>query len=330
MAEILSDKELQKLLGKVIVGGDKDNIKPNSYILRLGTHGEFINTNKEFELGKKKMGIKVQPGHSVGLTALEVIDFRRETVREIFPENDLHGLLSPTTDLSREGIVAPTTQIDAGYHGTLNWTITNTSSVERRFVFKENIFRLTIFKLGKNESPDNLYEGAYQSQVGYVRSRRAGAPVGMRDDEWIDPIQSEGPEKLLDTLVNSGYPWNLLGKRLKIIDDQFKDVTNEYANIFESINEMKGEVTNLTGKYTDLVQRIPQSIRDNLKDEASSLQNRWLMGAASLAVALIGIILTILSNESAIEFFTSYGTIVGLVLIIISCLGLYLMSRDKK
>jgi hypothetical protein len=60
-----------------------------------------------------------------------------------------HRLTSDYCGNSREGIVAPTTQIDAGYYGTLNWTLTNTSSEERRFVHKERIFRLTILSLDR-------------------------------------------------------------------------------------------------------------------------------------------------------------------------------------
>ena len=152
MPSILCDKDLIKLLGSVIIGGEEENLRPNSYVIRLGTEGEFLNAEKEFQLGKQKKGIKISPGHSVAVTSYETLDFSREAVQNIFPDCDLHGLLSPTTDLSREGLVAPTTQIDAGFKGTLNWTINNTSNEERKFLFKEKIFRLTIFKLEKGEN----------------------------------------------------------------------------------------------------------------------------------------------------------------------------------
>ena len=95
------------------------------FVERLGNSGEFLNCGKEFTLGPKKKGNQgLQPGHSVALTAFETVDFSRETVRKIYPEHDLHAFISPSTDLSREGNCGPpTTQIDAGYHGTLNWRI---------------------------------------------------------------------------------------------------------------------------------------------------------------------------------------------------------------
>ncbi len=131
--KLLSDKELKKALGKIIIGGDDSCLRPNSYILRLGAKGEFKNTGKEFEIGKAQKGIRVDPGHSVGVVSFETLDFRRETVDEVFPGCALHAFLSPTTDLSREGVVAAATQVDAGYHGTLNWTLNNTSSECRNF-----------------------------------------------------------------------------------------------------------------------------------------------------------------------------------------------------
>ena len=139
MATILNDAELKKLIGTVIHDGDPISIRPNSYILRLGAKGEFLNAGKLFTLGDAKKGIRIQPGHSVGLTALETVDFSPDTVQKHYHDCALHAFISPTTDLSREGIVAPTTQVDAGYSGTLNWTITNTSSEERRFVYRESV-----------------------------------------------------------------------------------------------------------------------------------------------------------------------------------------------
>lgn len=215
MATILNDVEIKRLLGTVILDGDSSCIRPNAYVLRLGSLGEFLNTGKDFDIGAKKKGVRIQPGHSVAVTALETLDFRRDTVHKIYPGQDLHAFVSPTTDLSREGIVAQATQVDAGFHGTLNWTLTNTSSDVRQFVHKERIYRITIFRLEKGETPEHLYAGDYQSQTGYVRSRRTGPPVGMKESDWADAQIEGGPEDLLENLIKSGYPWHILGSRLK-------------------------------------------------------------------------------------------------------------------
>ena len=88
MANLLNDHEIKKILGSIIGDGDENSVRPNSYVLRLGNAGEFLTTGKEFRLGSgsnDKQGIKVAPGQSVAVTALETIDFTRDTVQRHFP-----------------------------------------------------------------------------------------------------------------------------------------------------------------------------------------------------------------------------------------------------
>jgi deoxycytidine triphosphate deaminase len=326
VATLLNDVEIAKLLGTVIIGGDPESIRPNSYVLRLGGAGEFINTGKEFDLTTpRKRGIRIPPGHSVAVTALETVDFRRETVDRIFPDCDLHGLLSPTTDLSREGIVAPATQIDAGYTGTLNWTLTNTSSEERRFIHKEHLFRLTVFKLAADERPNRPYTGAYQGQTGYVRSQRKGAPAGMKEGEWEDGQTKGGPEDLLENLIKSGYPWHVLGNRLKLIDQQFKSVTDEYAEIHEAIQRLTTDVYGIRDRQGQLSDQV----RTTVRDEANALQNRWLIGSGSLFVATIGLALSITSNATALSFVRQNGVLIGLGLVLLSAAAITVLARRR-
>lgn len=327
MATLLCDKDLERLIGTVIRDGDPECLRPNSYVIRLGSEGEFINTGKEFTLGdKKKKGIRIQPGHSVAVTAFETIDFRRETVHQIYPGKDLHGFISPTTDLSREGIVAPTTQVDAGYCGTLNWTLTNTSSEERRFVYKERIFRLAVFRLDEGENPAHLYVGDYQDQTGYVRSRRQGAPVGMKETEWEDAQVKGSPEDLLENLIKSGYPWHVLGQRLKVIDQQFRSVTEEYSDIHDAISKLGTEVNQLRERHGE----VSDTVRQVVRDEATQLQNRWLVGSGSLLVGGLGVLLSVTANQVVFGFVKAHPVVIGCLLMALAAGGLYLVSRARR
>lgn len=228
MTRILADHEIRKLITTGIISdGDEESIKSNSYILRLGSEGEFINVEKEFSLGKGKLGIKVAPGHSVGLIAHENIDFRSKKVEKVFPGCALHAFISPTTDLSREGIVAPTTQVDAGFKGTLNWTINNTGSKERAFEHLERIFRITFFLLEENEVPEKYYTGDYHGKHGYTASQRSGPSNGIRTEQWEDCHKENDPESLLAALMKSGYPWNLFGDKLAEMSQQYKSMLTE-------------------------------------------------------------------------------------------------------
>ncbi len=330
MATILNDVELKKLIGTVIQGGDPSSIRPNSYILRLGAKGEFLNSGKLFTLGDAKKGIRIPPGHSVGLTALETVDFSPATVQKHYHDCALHALISPTTDLSREGIVASTTQVDAGYNGTLNWTITNTSSEERCFVYKERLFRLTILRLENGEVPVKYYEGDYQGKKDYVRSTRKGAPVGMRDSEWEDSVVEGGPEALLDNLMKSGFPWHALGQRLKTIDQQLKIVSEEYAAIHDSLQKLNNDIDSLTKQQSDVTNNLPQTIINVVSEQTTALQNRWLISSASMLVVILGLIIAVTSSQPALNFLKVNGALIGLVFIIIGVVVMIITTRKPK
>ena len=336
MAELLNDVEIRRILGTVIQDGVEDSVRPNSYVLRLGSAGEFITTGKEFDLGRepnKKKGIKVSPGQSVALTALETIDFTRETVHSVYPDRDLHAFISPTTDLQREGVVAATTQIDAGYRGTLNWTLSNSSSEERRFVYGERLFRLSIFKLAEGERPDSLYAGAYQDKTGYVRSERSGAPVGMRPTDWEDGTTEAGPAALLDRVIQSGFPWNALGTKLKAIDDQFQVVSNEYASIHDSIEHLQGEVGEI-GKEVEQIRtsqgNLTDRIRQVVREELPAMQDRWLIAMSGVVFVLVGIAISVLSSTVAKDLLAKHGPWIGPLVIVTAMCVVWWARRLRK
>jgi hypothetical protein len=295
--------------------------------MRLGAEGEFLNAGKQFELGKKKKGVRIPPGHAVAVTAAETLDFRPETVDKIFPGCGLHGFVSPTTDLSREGIVAPSTQVDAGYHGTLNWTLTNASTVERRFTFQERLFRLTIFVLEKEEVPDKPYAGDYQDQHGYVRSRRRGPPVGMREEEWEDPKMDDSPEAVLETLIKSGYPWNALGQRLKIIDQQFKSVSEEYSAIQDSVDRITKNLSIVTDAQRSATGALKEDIRSVIREEAGALQNAWLVRSGAVLAVLVGLAISVLGNQVTLRILSQYSAWIGPVVLVLGIILFLLKGR---
>jgi deoxycytidine triphosphate deaminase len=337
MATILRDLDIDKLLGKVIKNGSKENIRPNSYIIRLGSKGEYIGTGREFELGedKEKKGIKLPPGQSVGVSSIEELDFSKETVNSLFPDQALHGFLSPTTDLSREGVIVTSTQIDAGFCGSLSWTLSNTSSQERRYIYGEAIFRLTIFKLDKNETPEIFYNGYYQGKTGYVRSNRKGAPVGMRENEWEEPYLDDGPEESLERLMNAGYPWQAVAIRLTEIDNQSKIISSEYLKIKTYMDAVDEKIANIGLTVNEAIDNkmIPimkNLIRDTVEEEIPRLYNWAIIRLIGSFAIIAGLILTIITNQQAMEFLSKYGVITGLAVIIIGSVLLIIRSRPKK
>lgn len=337
MPTLLNDSEIEKLLDTVISNGDKTSIRSNSYVLRLGAEGEFLNSSKQFKLDdKQKKGIIVPPGHSVGVSAMETLDFSRETVHAIFPGCDIHGFLSPSTDLAREGVAAPSTQVDAGFYGTINWTLLNNSSEERRFLLGERLFRLTLFKLeSDSEIPEKTYSGDYQEKTGYIRSSRPGAPAGMPKSAWVTAYQEGGPEDLLDELMNSGFPWNILGSRLKTVDDQFATVTNEYSAILDSIDRISKDVEHSIDKISKDVEKsaitdsdIKNLMRSVLKEELPHFETKQYLNLGIIATGFSSIALGLFSTEVTRNIFANYGGIISILLLIL-CIVMYIAINKK-
>ncbi len=316
MAKILNDIEIKKLINNnIIIDGDEACIRPNAYILRLGAKGEYANISKEFDIGSVKKGFKLPTGNSVSIISYEQIDFRRETVHKLYPKCDLFAYMSPITDLSREGIITQTTQIDAGFNGVLNWTFNNTSNKENEFLYKENLYRLTIFKLEDGEEiPDKPYDGNYQGQDGIVRSKRQSAPRGMKASEWETPLNEKSPEKHLEHLINSGYPWSILGERLKTLDGQLITITNEYNKIDASIKTL-----------TDEVHSIPEKI----ETEIEKRQSKWLTNIGVVFSIFSGIGIGVFTNETTINFLRDYGAFISIIIIVITILVAWVNNKKK-
>jgi deoxycytidine triphosphate deaminase/gas vesicle protein len=345
MAQLLNDKDLQGLFEKAIIDADADSLRPNAYILRLGKIGEFMTTGKPFAI-KEGKGIILPPGHAIAVTAFETIDFRPGTIHEVYPDCSLHGFLSPTTDLSREGLTVSSTQVDAGYHGTLNWTISNQSPNDAKFVYGEKLFRLTILKLEKGEVPSQYYSGDYQDKEGYVASRRSGPPVGMKDSDWMSPSTDDSPEAKLDALIKSGYPWNLLGERLKTIDQQFETVTHEYDTIRKEIKTLNNRVGGIEDKLDrqqqewsnalqDVEGRLKQGLQDfegrmkqELSDTVENVVNKLILRSiAPMLGAVFGLGLMVLNDQRIMGFLSEHGGVAGFFVMLVSCLTLLLAKK---
>ena len=223
-------------------------------------------------------------------------------------------------------------QIDAGYNGTLNWTLGNSSSEERRFVYEERLFRLAILKLAMGERPDALYEGAYQGKTGYVRSERSGPPVGMRASDWEDATTKEGPAALLDRVIESGFPWNALGTKLKAIDNQFQEVSNEYASIHDSIERLEGEVGGI-GKEVEEIRSsqggLTDRIRQVVREELPAMQDRWLIATGSLVIVLLGLAIAVFNSKAAKDLLAQHGVWFGTALATVA-MGVFWWARPRR
>jgi hypothetical protein len=147
----------------------------------------------------------------------------------------------------------------------------------------------------------------------------------MKETDWENGQIKGGPQDILDNLIRSGYPWHGLGLRLKEIDQQFQSVTNEYALIHDSIHKLSNDVNVIRERQAD----TPNTVRNVLREEAGSLQNRWLIAAASMVGAFIGLFLMLSSNSTVSQFIKSNGALIGFGIILIAAFAIIFISRRK-
>jgi len=237
MAKILPDYEVKKLLGSVLIGAEEQCINPNGIELRLGEYVRFYSTGETKKLGNGFF-LKVKPGENVIISSLEKLDFTEETVQSIYPDKMLMALVTPTTTMMREGISHAATKVDAGFRGNLNWGFRNNSAKEFTIQYSEPIFKLTLFLLEKDESPDVPYgEGVthtYQDTDGIKASTRR-IPADIPKNKLIS--SSFGKIDPKKELREAGYPFNHIGRELVELHGKFETVSSDVRLLSTKIEQ---------------------------------------------------------------------------------------------
>ena len=237
MAKILADRQIRKLLGSVVIDADDSLVNPNGIELRLGRNVIFQSTGEEAELGPG-LFLKVNPGESVSISSLEKIDFTAKTVQEHFPDSMLMGFINPTTTMMREGISQVATKIDAGFRGILNWGLRNNSTKELVLQYGEPMFKLTMFLLEQDESPETAYgdreRDSYQDTEGIMRSRRR-IPADIPKKEVVSSsFDKLDPKK---QLREAGYPFDHIGTELTSLHGKFEVVSKDVMVLRDEIEK---------------------------------------------------------------------------------------------
>ncbi len=270
MAQILSDRQLARLLNTCILNASAESIKSNSYELRLGNHVRFMSTAEEKEVLQGQF-VEIPPGEFVTISSLERIDFRKDTVSQVLADSMLMGLITPTTTMMREGFLFAATKIDAGFCGVLNWGIRNSTINPIVLKHGEKLFKLTIFKLDEDEIPEVPYGGRetdyYQDAEGITRSARmlpADIPEKLlvqRTERKIDPTRQ---------LQEAGYPFSHIGTELINLQGKFEVVStdvrllkDEFQKLDTSLsNKIEKETTTLSGKVNGLGDSLAKKLEE--------------------------------------------------------------------
>lgn len=328
MAKILADKNIRNLIGTVIVEGDENLLNPNGIELRLGKEILFHSTGEKKELSPGTF-LKVHPGESISISSIETIDFRSETVGKILPDIMLMGFITPTTTMMREGISQVTTKIDAGFHGVLNWGLRNGSIKDLILQFSEPIFKLTIFALGKDESPEIEYGGrsgdSYQNAKGISRSRRT-IPVDIPKSKIISSSFSKlDPKK---QLREAGYPFDYIGTELINLHGEFVIISTEVRVMKDEFKKRTSDLSDLITLETETLSEKIDTIRSNILDKVESLFDRKFIRIIGV---LLGALPIMYGGVTFLQGTTLGGNAVALIAVIIGiAIVLITYSIGKK
>lgn len=289
MAKILADRDIRKLLGKVLIDADEKRINPNGIELRLGKHVHFHSTGEEKELGEGFF-LRVNPGEALSISSLEKIDFGTDTVNNIFPNCMLMGFITPTTTMMREGISQAATKIDAGFQGTLNWGLRNGSTKELIIQYGEPIFKLTIFLLENDESPDVPYgerqTDKYQGSEGITRSARripADIPKNKILSSSFDKLD---PRK---QLREAGYPFDHIGTELTTLHGKFEVVSKDVLLLKDQFESRTKELGGKIEEETRALSGKLEESRENLLEKVEILFDRKFFRIIGIIIGAISV-----------------------------------------
>jgi deoxycytidine triphosphate deaminase len=291
MAKILPDHEIKKLVGSIILGAEEKNINPNGIELRLGPYVHFCSTDEEKTLEPTQF-LKVSPGESVLVSSLETLDFTAETVQSIYKESMLMAIITPTTTIMREGVSQVSTKVDAGFRGRLNWAFRNSSINEFVIQYGEPIFKLTIFLLGKDESPETPYGQGESHQyqdtdkiklsTRRVPSQIPKTAIVSSTKENIDPKKQ---------LREAGYPFDHIGTELVQLQGKFEIVSQDVITLKDHFQKQTDALSAKIGSETQAIYSRLDEFKKSFFERADILFQQkflWVIGVFLASVTLMG------------------------------------------
>lgn len=93
----------------------------------------------------------------------------------------------------------------------------------------------------------------------------------------------------------------------------------------DAIEALRRSISQIQERQSD----TPKIIKNILREEVGSIQNRWLIGAGSLIIGLGGLFLTVATSSVAQGFLREYGVVIGVICMIAAAGTLAFIGRQK-
>jgi deoxycytidine triphosphate deaminase len=301
MANVLPDRDIQTLIGTVIIGGSEDCVRVNAYEVRLGYKAKFDSTGEEIEIPQGHF-LEIEPGDFVTVQSLEELDFRLATVTALGKPNGMFAWITPTTTMMREGFLFASTKVDAGYKGHLNWGIRNSSIKTVKLQQGEHIFKLTIMELSAGEKPDKFYgdgkQDHYQGTSGIKESARL-IPADIPDHSIVRRTQRKVDP--MTQLTQAGYPFNHIGTELITLKGELTIVSSDVAAMKSGLADFQRDIGDKiveeTGKLSDSITKLGDKID---KQIGNVFREQFHLYFDQRMQRVIGIVATLITFAAAL------------------------------
>ncbi len=241
------------------------------------------------------------------------------------------GFITPTTTMMREGISQVATKIDAGFRGILNWGLRNGSTKDLILQYGEPIFKLTIFALEKDETPELPYgdrpKDSYQDSTGIIRSTRR-IPADIPKSKILSSgFENLDPKK---QLREAGYPFDHIGTELTVLHGKFEVVSTDVRLMKDEFQRRSAELTSKIEAETRTLSEKLEQTRQSVLDKVESLFDRKFLRVVGVIIGAIPIMyggVTFLQGTTlggnAVAFITM---IVGAAILLLS----YVLTRKAR
>lgn len=191
--------------------------------------------------------------------------------------------------------------------------------------FGEPIFKLTIFSLDKDESPDLAYgerdKDSYQNTHGIARSARR-IPADIPKTKIVSSsFERLDPKK---QLKEAGYPFNHIGTELMELHGKFETVSADVRVMKEDFAQKAAELSNKIEKETTTLSTKIEDTKNNILQSADVIFDKKFYRTTGIIVGAIPVLHGVVSflQGSSLEdkTITAIAFGVGIVIWIVSFL----------
>lgn len=179
----LADTEIEAQMsaGKLIVDGEKSQIGPACYELRMGhTYYDLTEADTPIDASESKF-ILIKPGHRVVLITQEKLVIPNNVIARVFSKGSLFSI----------GLTPVSTYADPGFHGNLGIVTQNTSDKYITLPIGEPIAKVDFSMLHRETKKPYRGQHGFQTKIWPIRHQLIKSYNEIKDDPRVESEENE-------------------------------------------------------------------------------------------------------------------------------------------